>query len=233
MFFSLIVPAEGREREAARQRLDGPYAEHQWLWRLFAAPEGTPRDFLYRRRDVGGLPRYYVVSQRAPGAADPGWEVRVRDYAPQLRAGDRLAFELRANPTVRHGRDGKSSRHDVVMEAKKKLLAERGLARWDDLPEDERPPLYELVSDAAGHWLDRRAERCGFALDRAALVVDAYTQHGRHERRTAERELSFSSVDFSGELVVTEPAAFARTLAEGIGTARAFGCGLLLVRPAA
>ncbi|WP_028312814.1 type I-E CRISPR-associated protein Cas6/Cse3/CasE [Derxia gummosa] len=231
MFFSLIKPAEGREREAARARLTGPYAEHQWLWRLFAAPEGTARDFLFRRRDVDGLPRYYVVSQRAPGRPDAGWTLDVRDYAPRVRVGDRLAFELRANPTVRHDRSGKSQRHDVVMEAKRALLAEHGAARWGEIPPSVRPELYELVAEAAGHWLDRRAERCGFALDREALAVEAYTQHGRDERGTAARGLAFSSVDFRGELVVTEPQAFVQTLAGGIGSARAFGCGLLLVRP--
>ena len=46
-----------------------------------------------------------------------------------LDGGDVLTFELRANPTVRHGHGGKSRRHDVVMNAKRMLLDSRGLAR--------------------------------------------------------------------------------------------------------
>jgi hypothetical protein len=46
MYFSLITPTDGRERDAAHEWASGPYIEHQWLWRLFPAPEGAPRDFL-------------------------------------------------------------------------------------------------------------------------------------------------------------------------------------------
>ncbi|WP_226961810.1 MULTISPECIES: type I-E CRISPR-associated protein Cas6/Cse3/CasE [Streptomyces] len=35
-----------------------------------------------------------------------------------------------------------------------------------------------------------------------------------------------------GELTVTDPAAFARTLSTGLGRAKSYGCGLLLVKPA-
>jgi CRISPR system Cascade subunit CasE len=43
--------------------------------------------------------------------------------------------------------------------------------------------------------------------------------------------LRVSTVDFSGQLRVEDADAFRRTLFTGIGHAKAFGCGLLLVRP--
>lgn len=226
MFFSLITPADGREREAAHEWANGPYAEHQWLWRLFAATEGTARDFLFRRSDVDGLPRYYAVSSRVPTQIPNAWQVKTTAYDPQLHVGDRLRFELRANPVVTHGRDGKSKRHDVVMEAKKRLLAERGFVHWKDWRSADKPPLYQLVHETCAHWLARRAERAGFSVDDQSLVVEGYTQNS--EKR--DRQLRFSSVDFSGELVVTDPQALAAALRDGIGHAKAFGCGLLLVR---
>ena len=227
MYFSLITPADGREREAAHDGPGGAYAEHQWLWRMFAAPEGTPRDFLFRRRQIDGLPRFYVVSRREPQAIGGAWRVESRRYAPQLQTGDRLGFELRANPSVRHGRDGKSKRHDVVMETKKRLLAERGLTRWADLPDEEKPALYGVVQQSCGAWLVRRGARLGFAVDGESLVVEGYEQHSE----SAGRTLQFSTVDLSGELTVTDPQAFVGALFDGIGHAKAFGCGLLLVRP--
>ena len=42
--------------------------------------------------------------------------------------------------------------------------------------------------------------------------------------------MRFSTVDFSGELSVVGPAAFGEALRDGIGHAKAFGRGLLLVR---
>lgn len=227
MHFSLIQATEGRERAAVHQRTDGPYADHQWLWRWFPAELGTPRDFLFRRQDIAGLPRFYVVSHRAPLASLGDWHSRTCDYAPILEVGQRLQFELRANPTVRHGRDGKSKRHDVVMEAKRRLLLERGLAHWADLTGDNRPALQALIHQRCGHWLQRRGENCGFALDLDGLVVESYLQH----REKSDEKLQFTTVDFRGRLTVIDPQRFQSALFAGIGHAKAFGCGLLLIRP--
>ena len=225
MHFSVIMPAPGHEREAVHERLSGPYAEHQWLWRLFPAPSGSPRDFLFRRRDVEGMPRYYIVSKRLPQSASTAWRIQSRDYAPKIERGMRLRFDLRANPVVTHGRTGKSARHDVVMEEKKRLLDERGLARWADWHTADKPALPLLVREACGQWLCSRAERLGFEVDEAALMVEGYQQYNEDGGR-----LRISTVDFSGELKVTDASRFGASLYEGVGRAKAFGCGLLLVR---
>ena len=229
LYFSHITPADGQLRAALHQRLDGPYADHQWLWRWLPAAAGSVRDFIFRRHDADGVPGFYVVSSRPPAQRLGDWHARTRDYAPQLSVGERLTFELRANPTVRHGRDGKSKRHDVVMEAKRQLLAEHGLQRWADVAGESsmvRPALYDLVQQRCGSWLARQGERCGFAIDADALRIEAYQQHS--ERK--DQQLKFTTVDFSGQLTVTDAAAFAAALATGIGHAKAFGCGLLLIR---
>lgn len=226
MYFSLITPTEGRERDAAHEWASGPYVEHQWLWRLFPAPEGKPRDFLFRRRDVGEIPRFYVVSKRPPLPQSTAWNIRTRDYAPALEIGARLRFDLRANPVVTpHAHDGKRSRHDVVMQEKKRLLRERGLARWQDWQDDDKPALYEIVRKTCGAWLRSRASRLGFQVDEESLAVDGYQRHSEKDGR-----LRFSTVDFSGELTVINPTAFAVALRDGLGHSKAFGCGLLLVR---
>lgn len=225
MYFSLIAPQEGSERDAAYDRVGAPYADHQWLWQLFPAPPGTTRDFLFRRMDAGGLPKYYVVSKRAPAVSTGAWVVRTRPYAPRLAAGDRLSFELRANPVVTSSTDGRRSRHDVVMQRKKLLLRERGHSRWNDWVGSDKPALYDLVRNTCGEWLELRAGGRGFSIDSSSLNVAGYEQH-----REAG-QLTFSSVDFTGTLTVLDPEIFATTLFEGIGHAKAFGCGLLLVRP--
>lgn len=236
MFFSLITPTPGREREAAHAwaRADGPYAEHQWLWNFFPSVAGSSRDFLFRRRDQEGLPRFYVVSQRPPLTSSPALRVTTQDYAPQLSKGEWLEFELRANPVVTHSRAGKRMRHDVVIEAKKTLLAQRGLQKWQDWTPDRldnegradpRPDLYALIQEHAGSWLAKRGEQHGFALAEDRLSVEAYQQHGGKKG-----QLRISTVDFKGLLQVTAPELLVKALKEGIGHAKAFGCGLLLVR---
>ena len=226
MYFSLISPTVGAERDAAQQRLDGPYADHQWLWNWFPSENDTRRDFLFRRREVDGLPRYYVVSSRAPVKAADSWHMQSRDYAPELAIGDQLQFELRANPTVRHGHDGKSKRHDVVMNAKKKLLAERGLTRWADWEGADRPSFDAVALPPCTAWLQRRGEALGFAPDLSTLTIEGQEQC----RDQSRQDLRFTSVDLTGLITVTDPGAFRTALMSGVGSAKAFGCGLMLVK---
>ena len=249
MHFSLIQPLPQREREAAYERTrGGAYEDHQWLWqRFFPAPRGTPRDFVFRRLDGGVAARFYAVSARPAQTDVPGWQVKLSPYAPKVSVGERLRFDLRANPVVsRRGEallhpDGSPQlraagkhagaakytvvRHDVVMNAKKRLLAERGLIHWRDWNGADKPPLYELARDACSRWLIDSGRERGFAVDERSLSVEAYTQH-----RGKDAKLRFSSVDFSGELTVLDAGTFGTALTQGIGHAKAFGCGLLLVR---
>ena len=88
-----------------------------------------------------------------------------------------------------------------------------------------KPPLYELVQNTCSEWLSKRAEGCGFVVARAQ--ADAYEQHRAGKR---DMGIRFSTVDFSGELTVVDPTIFEQTLLKGIGHAKAFGCGLLLVK---
>ena len=228
MHFSLITPTPGQERSAAPEWTAGAYAEHQWLWRFLPAPPGMPRSFLFRRRDVDGLPRFYVVSDREPVSPSPHWQVQSKPYAPELEAGDCVAFELRANPVVTtRNAAGKAARHDVVMQEKTRLLKERNLACWADWSTPDRPALPELVQQTCTAWLQARSERLGAAVDPASLRVDGYEQH-----RGKGGALRITTVDFSGHLRVGDAAALRQALFAGVGHAKAFGCGLLLLRPA-
>ena len=231
MYFSLITPDPDRMREAIHQRLHGPYADHQWLWHWFPAERGVSRDFLFRRYEDQSQVRYYVVSQRPPVQQSGAWQTQTRDYAPQLKVGEHLTFDLRANPTVRHGHGGTSKRHDVVMNAKKKLLAEHGLTRWQDWQGSDRPAVQDVIQSACAHWLIQRSERLGFSINVQKLQVQAYATHQERQQHK-QRELQFSTVDLAGELTVTDVACFQTALMNGIGSAKAFGCGLLLVRRA-
>ncbi len=85
-------------------------------------------------------------------------------------------------------------------------------------------------------WMRKQGERCGFVLlidheGLSKLQNSAYNWHGLSQKATQKDQKSgFSSVDFTGELQVTDVDKFQQTLFNGIGHAKAFGCGLLLVR---
>lgn len=226
MYFSLIAPAQGCESAAAHERLrTDAYADHQWLWRFFPAVPGSRRQFLFRRNTRGDSTSYYVVSQMPPERANSVWTVYSREYAPRLAAGDRLQFSLRVNPVITTTEDSQSRRHDVVMHAKKRLLRERGLSTWQEWHDSDKPLLANLVRETCASWLSSRAERLGCEFDCDQLTVEGYQQH-----RGKSDKVRFSTVDFSGTLTVMAPAEMIETLYRGVGHARAFGCGLLLVR---
>lgn len=239
MYFSVITPEERLLRQSAHELTQSAYAEHQWVWKFFHSSADQRRDFIFRCDKIEQIPRFYVVSQRAPTAFSEAWQVQSRVYDPQLQVGQRLSFQLRANPVITKKNDaGKSQRHDVVMQAKKQLLAENGLnkeAKWTDWKnESSKPLLYELVQKHCGVWLDGIAKRNGFEIaltdeegPQRKLQVDAYEQSNAGKR---DHNIRFSAVDFSGELLVTNPELFQLALFNGLGHAKGFGCGLLLVR---
>ncbi|MCG3004421.1 type I-E CRISPR-associated protein Cas6/Cse3/CasE, partial [Escherichia coli] len=60
----------------------GEYVMHQWLWDLF--PGGKERQFLYRREELQGAFRFFVLSQERPAESDI-FTIECRPFAPELR----------------------------------------------------------------------------------------------------------------------------------------------------
>jgi CRISPR system Cascade subunit CasE len=150
-----------------------------------------------------------------------GFSLEHKPFAPVLHPGQQLQFDLRANPVVniptKPGERGR--RHDVVMHALSRLAAaDRAAARE------------KAIQDSGGSWLARKAEIAGFSIDRDRLHIDRY-EHIRVPRQDA-RAVIFSSLTFQGVLTVREPAQFLTSVLVGFGAAKAYGCGLMLIRRA-
>lgn len=224
-------------RDALRLLAQGAYEQHRLLWRLFDEPPGQARDFLFRRvdpldADENGRQRrdmaFYVLSMRQPMDKDGIWLMQTKPFSPKLVQGERLAFSLRVNP-VRARREpdpekkrGRVKRDDVVMCAKQEIKAAT-------IPNDERPSEAELVQASGINWLRERAGRCGFSIGPAEVRADGYRQHWI---KRAPKDIRFSTIDFEGRMTVTDPQALLNAMSTGIGPAKAFGCGLLLIRRA-
>lgn len=222
-YFSRVTLKAGRVKPEQLVGLacgDG-YKEHQALWRLFASDPDAERDFLFRRDELYPGVRYFVVSQREPQDRDGIWLIETKPYAPSVDEGQQLAFSLRLNPVVkRKGEDGKSRRHDVVMDAKRR-------AGYQSQARSEREPETAIAQQAGLEWLRSRAASHGFSIGEKGLCVEGYRQHRSPKRGN---QISYSSMDFAGVLKVEDLGLFAESLQNGIGPAKAFGCGLLLVR---
>lgn len=129
--------------------------------------------------------------------------------------------------------DGGVRRDDVVIHAKHQLAQRLGRKGWKEIPQNDRPPLYELVHEAVSNWFcgdeanEGIAARNGFCANPAQLRLNGYRQHRMRRKQT---DIQVSTVDISGLLTVREPELFVAALHNGIGKAKAFGCGLMLVR---
>lgn len=203
----LLVPDDTGPRVAAGHRL---------AWALFTDGPKRTRDFLWREETPG---QFIALAARRPVPMADLFEIECKPFEPTLVPGDVLAFTLRANPVVSHstkpGQRGK--RHDVVMDALRRLPdGQHAEARFD------------TATNAGRAWLSRQAATHGFRSD--VVAVDSY-QPVRIPRDDGGM-IQFSQLEFTGKLTVTDPDLFLAAVKAGFGRAKAFGCGLMLIRRA-
>jgi len=96
--------------------------------------------------------------------------------------------------------------------------------------------LKAQVDTALENWMKKQGERFGFELlvdddGLSKLQNSGYLWHGLPAKAKPKGVKSgFSAVDFCGELQITNVQKFEQALFQGIGRAKAFGCGLLMIR---
>ena len=184
----------------------------------------TRRDFLWRHDGHG---RFYTLSSRPPRSSALFNPPETKVFDPVFRVGERLQFTLRANATKdraavsrmeKVARRGKSRRVDVVMDF-----------LWTAPESEKRPEIRSRTAQAAAEaWMTRQGAGKGF--EPRVTVVDGYStiELGRRRRQGA----TFGILDLIGEIAVTNPDAFLPAMAAGFGRAKAWGCGLMLIRRA-
>ena len=193
---------------------------HHLVWSLFADGAGRRRDFLWREMDTG---QFLILSARHPEDRHGLFDIdEPKPFAPAIEPGDRLGFSLRANPVIRRRAPPRrrSVKHDVVMDALRSHgKGERGAQRL------------EVAKKQGLAWLDRQGAKAGFEICSDDVAVDGYDQHLITRARPAP-PMSFSTLDFDGVLTVSHPEALLSAIGHGFGAAKAYGCGLMLVRRA-
>lgn len=143
-----------------------------------------------------------------------------RSFPTEWETGRRLGFELRVRPVLRT-REGRE-RDVFLAEIDKRGAAEGELSR-------------EAVY---ADWLARELARGDAAkvehvqLDGFRIAASVRKGSATEGKRPSQRVAGPDAL-FSGELTVRDPAGFAALLARGVGRHRAFGFGMLLLRPPA
>lgn len=200
------------------QTARNPYQVHREIWRLFpgeARETRRERDeerqgFLFRIEDYrAGYPtRLLVQSHRQPQPVTSSTLAGSREFNPQPQVGQRLAFVLTANPI--------KTVTDVEAETKPdKRPNKKGKFKC-------RVPL--ISEEEQLTWLAGKLEE--------AATIEALTvlPHPPLYFRKGNQGGKLMIVTFEGVLQVNAPNHLIRMLQNGIGPAKAFGCGLMLVR---
>lgn len=200
---------------AARRGLRDGYAWHQLAWRCFPGRPDAARDFLTRLDESPQGFRLLIVSPRPPTrpdwCAETDWQSR--EIPPDYFQRTRYAFQLRVNPTRK-----------VIDPAKPRVVRPDG--RLDRNRNSRRVPLRQPADLVV--WLERKAATGGFAVDAATLRV---VPEGQNHFTRGRQHAVHASVEFRGVLDVTDPAKFHQTFTTGLGSAKAFGFGLLVIAP--
>ncbi len=148
----------------------------------------------------------------------PAGSLDSKPMPSEWQAGQRLGFEVRIRPVIRRSRRAYS--HPGREFDAFQYEAEQQ-------PKGETPRSREAVYT---DWLSRQLEgRSGARLESATLQSFQRTRAYR-KRNTIYSEGPDALM--RGELVITDGSAFAALLAGGVGRHRAYGYGMLLLRPA-
>jgi CRISPR system Cascade subunit CasE len=155
------------------------------------------------------------------------WPPQTKPYEPKCTLGQRLAFRLVCQPAVR-----KSGQFGTKVSGKR-LPGPRRACRDDEQRLE---------------WLRRKGNYGGFVIETVGLTLVEWRNTkplqakggAPIEKHEEARRRAFGpgfvqrlgAVRFDGLLQVSDPVKFGRTLAAGIGPAKAFGFGLLSIAPA-
>lgn len=206
------------------------YSWHRLLWDCAPNDPDAKRDFLTRIDQLDGSYRLWIMSERKPVC--PKWclaeNFAVKDIPQSFFNHKFYAFDLKVNPVKRLllGRDDDG----------KVALNENGKRK-----RGKRIPI--VRHDELRAWLFRKAEarsvdettkgifpggfRVVETLERPLDISPVVENHFRKKDHSAYH----AGVQFRGILEVTDRDSFIKTYHSGIGSAKGFGFGLLLLAP--
>jgi len=186
---------------------------HRWAWQCFPGRPEAKRDFLTRLDDTGNGFRFLIQSSTPSTrpAQCPGDVFATKEIPAAFLDHRVYRFSLLANPTIKRvirdaaGNRRKNGRREAISK-REDLLA----------------------------WIGQKAAQHGFTVDLQTLQTiprprqlftkrssgDETRHHGTH-----------TATEFTGILNVTESTLFQQSVTTGIGSAKAFGFGMLCLAP--
>jgi len=191
---------------------------------MFQRHPGAAKILAYSALDAAAL-RSHAMDFALPDAlAAINLDSLVSKPMPDAFAiGRDLGFTVRVRPTVRTDKDGNRARSrevDAFQAAIEGTAEDAGVSR----------------ADVYRSWFESRLTGRGCEIRALTLSALRRTPVVRRDRNRGLRRIGGREggpdATFSGILRVTEPHAFSDLIARGVGRHRAFGFGMILLRPA-
>lgn len=218
------------------------YTWHKKLWECYPNVPDAERDFLTRIDQLEGAYRLWFLAKRKP--VRPAWCLSegfaVKEISLSFLSHRYYAFDLRANPVktlVQRGPNGETlyqrgSNGEILHRADGKPKRKHGKRVPIVKPEELRAWLMQKgnVRSVVCRKGEAKIEvPGGFRIveDKPLEISPMMESHFRKKGQTAYH----GGVQFRGTLEVTEPERFIETYQAGIGSAKGFGFGLLLLAP--
>jgi CRISPR system Cascade subunit CasE len=199
----LLDPASRR----VQSELSNRYELHRTLTAQF--PSNLRRDInLLYRLEIPEQQVYQPITLLVQTIVVPDWSKlsgsgllmdspQVKTFDPDLPTGANYYFRLLANPTMRTKQPDGKSK---------------------------RVGLY--TTEGQIEWLQRKAQQGGFSV-KSMNLSDLGMVDSIKKKNNQKHHIQHFAVQFDGLLSVANPQMFKKTLVKGIGSAKAFGFGLL------
>lgn len=198
---------------AHKAGLRDSYAWHQLAWLAFPGRPEHQRDFLTRLDDTGNGFRFLIQSAIAPQrpATCPVDAWQTKCIAASFFEHSAYRFSLIANPTrkIAAPRDAEGKRRNAKR-----------------IPVTTREDLIA--------WIERKGAQHGFCIDSTSLKTLPRPRQIFVKKSKADNQRHaglHSATEFVGILRITDPALFIQATRSGIGSAKAFGFGMLCLSP--
>lgn len=196
-----LIKAELDRRDAR-----GLLADCQQMHRFVTGFFGTDRlsgQILYRTNMVRDKLCIYLYSQ-APAEYIPDnclvQQREITSWLDAMEAGQLWSFDLIAAPTKKIASEGKKN-------SRRRILRQP----------DERQA-----------WLERKAEQNGFAIIQVQELEQLHVS-GRHHADKGG-VMYHDAYHYQGVLQITDAAAFRKAMQAGIGSGKAYGFGMMMVK---
>jgi CRISPR system Cascade subunit CasE len=143
----------------------------------------------------------HIIDQFGWPASDQKWETKTYDsFLSNITNGQQWQFRLCANPV--HSFKSKTD-------------------------EAKRGKIYaHITNERRKKWLLDRAEKLGFYLKEEEFDI---MEQDEKKFRRENKMVTISQVIFEGILIVKDSMLFRQSMTNGVGRAKAYGCGLLTV----